>query len=121
MEKVPFVVQFTADQGSFQRVLNDLAASTKQIFITRTLAITNTDPTPAVKAADTPAPAAAAAAAPVPGEAAASPTPAAPAAPDAAGGGGGGDFLKPVVGTEKVDVEMRIDIVDFNPPERGNR
>jgi hypothetical protein len=121
VDKVPFQVSFTATQGSFNKVLNDLAASDKQFFITRTLVIENSQPKPVSKA-DAAAAQAAAAATPAP----------------AAGGGGapattGTDasasagvpantsFLTFLVGTEKVDVAMRVDMVTFNPPDKAAR
>jgi hypothetical protein len=113
VENYPFEVQFTANQPAFQKVLNDLAASTKQFFITRTLLIANSDPRPVPKEASAtppPAPAQPFIAAPASGSGAAN-------ALDASGGG----FLKFIVGTEKLDVAMRIDMVTFNPPEKSNR
>ena len=98
VEKFPFQVQFTAGQPAFQKVLNDFAASSKQFFITRTLLAENSNPKPVAKAGPE-------------GPAAAAPTPAA----------GGSSYLKFIVGTEKVNVAMQIDMVIFNPPEKAAR
>jgi hypothetical protein len=103
VEKYPFEIQFSANQPSFQKVLNDLAASTDQFFITRTLLVENSDPKPVAKQ--------------VPG--APTPAPAQPAAGSDAESGGG--FLKFIVGTEKLNVAMRIDMVAFNPPGKSTR
>jgi hypothetical protein len=113
VEKFPFEVQFSANQPSFQKVLNDLAASTKQFFITRTLLIANSDPRPVPKGSTaTPAPAPAQ---PFIG------TPAAGSEAANALDATGGSYLKFIVGTEKLNVAMRIDMVTFNPPEKSNR
>jgi hypothetical protein len=113
VDTYPFDIQFVSTQQSFQKVLNDVAASTTQFFITRTLLVDNSDPKPVAKVAETPppAPAAAAGAGPGPGAAAA-------AAPDTSGTN---DRLAFVVGTEKLDVAMRIDMVTFNAPENSTR
>lgn len=119
VEKYPFEIRFTANQPAFQKVLNDLAASSKQFFITRMLLIENSDPKPVTKQpVATPTPTAGQ---PV---AAASATPSAGiSAAEAAGSleTSGGGYLKFIVGTEKLSVAMRIDMVAFNPPEKSNR
>lgn len=108
VEKIPFEVQFTANQPSFQKVLNDLASSTTQFFITRTLLIQNSDPRPVAKSTVS-------VAAPAQQPAVAAPG----AAPSAHSPGGG--YLKFIVGTEKLEVAMQVDIVAFNPPDRSAR
>jgi hypothetical protein len=113
VEKIPFEIRFTANQPAFQKVLNDLAASSKQFFITRTLLVQNSDPKPVAKEL-----------APAPAPAAAQPgAPGATVAADVAGAAdaSGGSYLKFIVGTEKLDVAMRIDMVSFNPPEKAIR
>lgn len=116
VEKNPFEIRFTANQPSFQKVLNDFAASTKQFFITRTLIIENTDPKPVSKSSDLNPPAGGGA-----------PVAAGPAAvvaePGAAAGTGTveANRLHFIVGTEKLTVAMRIDIVSFNQPEKSGR
>jgi len=104
VEHYPFEVRFTANQAAFQKVLNDFAASEKQFFITRTLLVENTNPKPVSKDQG-----AAAAATPAT-TGTDSGTPGAPAA-----------YLTFIVGTEKLDVAMRVDIVAFNPPEKSAR
>ena len=105
VEKVPFEVRFVATQQTFQKVLNDIAASDKQFFITRTLLVENSDPKPVSKAVDTPGGGAPAGAAPG----------GAPATT------GTDAFLKFLVGTEKTDVAMRVEMVTFNPPDKSAR
>jgi hypothetical protein len=117
VEKVPFEIRFTANQPSFQRVLNDFAASSKQFFITRTLVIENTDPKAVAKTVSAPA------AAPTPGQFG-MPTPAPGqfgAPPPPAEGAGGSNYLSYIVGTEKLDVAMEVDILAFNPPAKSVR
>jgi hypothetical protein len=112
VEKFPFELRFTANQPAFQKVLNDLAASGSQFFITRTLLIENTDPKPVAKEpAGAPAP-------PPPQPFAAG---AATDTSGAPGGPAGGAYLKFIVGTEKLDVAMRVDMVAFNAPEKSAR
>ena len=106
VEKFPFDLKFTSSQPVFQKVLNDFAASDKQFFITRTLLVENTDPKPVAKDAGT------AAATP-----AASP---ATTGTDSSAAGSAG-YLSFIVGTEKLNVAMRIDITAFNPPEKTAR
>jgi hypothetical protein len=109
VDKEPFEIRFQANQPSFQKVINDLAASTKQFFIVRTLLIDNTNPAPVSKSADSGAPAGAAA-----------PATAAPA-PGSLDMSGTDNYLKFIVGTEEMIVTMRIDIVGFNPPDKSIR
>jgi uncharacterized membrane protein YgcG len=110
VDKFPFEVHFTASQNSFQKVLNDFAASKKQFFITRTLLVQNTDPKPVSKDAA----AEQAAATPTP-----TPDPNAPAGtPDTSGTT---QTINYIVGTEKVDVGLRVDVVAFNAPGLSNR
>ena len=94
VEKFPFDLHFIASQISFHKVVNDFATSSKQFFITRSLAITNTDPKPVEKSVE------------------GQPSPA--ATPAQATGEGG--RLKFIVGAEKVESVMHIEIVAFNPP-----
>lgn len=104
VEKYPFTIKFIAGQAAFQKVLNDFAASNKQFFITRALSVNNSDPKPVAKAQEG-----------VPGAGGA---PAAPAQPSVTGTdtSGGMGYLKFLVGTEKLGVTMRVEMVTFNPP-----
>jgi len=105
VDKVPFEVRFTASQASFQKVLNDFAASSRQYFITRALLVENSDPKPKAKTSE---------AAPAVSLPVATGTDASvPGSPDTSGSNG---FLTFIVGTEKVNVDMRIDMTTFNPP-----
>jgi uncharacterized membrane protein YgcG len=101
VEKFPFDLKFTASQPVFQKVLNDFAASNQQFFITRTLLVENTNPKPVAKDTSTPAPAATGA--------------------DTSGTDSTTGHLTFLVGTEKINVAMRIDIVAFNPPAKSAR
>jgi uncharacterized membrane protein YgcG len=105
VEKFPFDLEFVSSQPVFQKVLNDFAASSKQFFITRTLLVENTNPKPIAKDSATPAP-----------PATTGTDAGAGAAPDNTSG-----RLTFLVGTEKLDVAMRIDIVAFNPPAKSAR
>jgi hypothetical protein len=96
VETYPFEVHFTASQPAFQKVLNDFAASKEQFFITRNLLIQNTNPKPVARDDSTPA--------------------AAPATTGTDSSGAPAQELSFIVGTEKVDVTMRVDMVAFNPP-----
>jgi len=102
VDTVSFDVSFISSQPAFQRVLNDFAASSKQFFITRSLAVANSDPKPVSKVE-----AAAPGASPAPSQAAASGTDA--------------NRLHFLVGTEKIAVSMHIDMVNFNLPDKGAR
>jgi len=107
VEKVPFEIRFTAAQNAFATVLNDIAASKKQFFISRTLVIENTAPKPVPKVA----PDASAGAAP------------ATTGTDASGTGASTtpSYLSFLVGAEKVRAAMRVDMVAFNPPDKATR
>jgi len=95
VEKLPIDLTFLAGQTAFQKVLNAFAASSQQYFITRTLVVENTNPNPVLKSTDSTQPA------------------------PAAGAPGGGNYLTYIVGTEKLKVAMRVDIVSFNPPDKA--
>jgi hypothetical protein len=106
VETYPFEVRFTASQPAFQKVLNDFAASKEQFFITRNLVIENTNPKPVAR-----------------DDSAATAPP--PATTGTDNGSAPGPELTFIVGTEKVAVVMRVDMVAFNPPAgsttgRGN-
>ena len=107
VEKFPFEVRFIASQPAFQKVLNDMAASSRQFFITRALVVENTNPKPVAKGT----PGVGDNSAPPPAQMAA---PASPAA-------SGTNYLSFIVGTEKLAVGMQIDIATFNPPEKAIR
>jgi len=104
-------IQFTSDQTALLSVLNRFASSDKQFFITRTLMVENSNPKPISKAIDTGA-----------GGPGGQPGGAQPGdAGAAATGGTDQGFLQFIVGTEKVNVAMRVDMVTFNPPEKSTR
>jgi len=102
VEKYPFDLKFTASQPVFQKVLNDFAASNQQFFITRTLLVENSNPKPVAK--DT-----------------AAPTPAVSGTDTSTTPDNTTGRLTFLVGTEKINVAMRIDIVAFNPPAKSAR
>lgn len=126
VNKVPFEIEFTADQNRFRKFVNDLVTSKQQFYILRTITVKNQNPTPPprfVPTAETPEePAVAMPAVPAPSAAAqhAPGTPGAAAAPGAAPAPGASPAetagaLKFIVGTEKLDVAMRVEIVSFAP------
>ncbi len=97
-------LEFNGDQSAFRKVLNDLVSSKEQFFIPRKLDIKNEKPTGVSKLAE-------------PGTEFTAPPPivdpnapagtvVAPPPPKNAG-------LKYIVGEEKIDVNMQLDIVDF--------
>jgi hypothetical protein len=102
-----FDIKFTSDQIAFQNVLNGFAASSKQFFITRDVVVENSNPKPVSKVAET-------------ANGAPAPTPEATPA-GAATSGTDANQLQYIVGTEKLDVAMRVEMVTFNPPEKSNR
>jgi hypothetical protein len=99
LTKYPFDVPFTAEQASFRRALNDLSKTQQQFFIPVVLNIKN-QVEKGPSRADTAAPAAA----PAPAEGAL-PT-AAEAKPE----------MKYIVGTEKLNVALRLNMVVFASP-----
>jgi hypothetical protein len=95
--KTPFEVTFLAEQGRVRKALNEIVNSRKQFYIIRSLTVKNEKekgPAHGESAATTPAPAATET--PAPGEEP--------------------QRLKIIVGTEKLIVTARIEIVDFAPP-----
>ena len=87
--KYPFEITFVADQGRFRRVINDIVSSQKQFYIVRSLTVKN--------------------------EKGKGPSRSEPTADPAAGEEGAGK-LKFIVGTEKLTVTAKIEVVDFTPP-----
>lgn len=105
-------LSFTADQNAFRQFFNTVVGNEKQFFIVRRVDVKNQARTGPPKADPN---AAAAAAAPA-DQAAPAATPGAPAAPAPAAATPAAAALKYIVGEEKLDVAMRIDIVDFAEP-----
>jgi hypothetical protein len=90
VSKYPFEITFVADQGRFRRVLNDIVSSQKQFYIVRSLTVKNEKQTG-------------------PSRQGGGPDPAAP-------NGEGAGKLRFIVGTEKLTVTAKIEVVDFTPP-----
>lgn len=118
VSKNAFDIGITIERDQYRRLLNAIASSKNQFYILRTLLVANRSPKgpprvePGTETAVTPQP-----------EAAATPPPEGEAAteeplPSPAPGGTspGGGSLKFLVGTEKLDAVLRIDIVDFAAP-----
>ncbi|HWL54227.1 MAG TPA: Amuc_1100 family pilus-like protein [Chthoniobacteraceae bacterium] len=107
--KYPFDIQFIGEQGSIRKAFNDLAKNDKQFLIIRPLNIQNEQDksTPRQVAAQT------AAALPTP-EA----TPAEQAAPLPTQGAGNAASrqLQYIVGTEKINVLLRVEMTVFDNP-----
>ncbi len=99
---------FTAEQRAVAEILNELAANKQQFFITRYVALHNTN--------DRPPPRETAPVAPVAGE---NPAPAADPNPAAPGSGTPDALAKDpiILGNEKVEVTLRVEIVDIAPPK----
>lgn len=102
-------IVFTAEQRAVADILNELASNKQQFFITRYVALHNTNDRPPPREQAPAAPAA-----PAAGEAPApAPDPNAPAqvTPDALA-------KDPIIlGNEKVEVTLRVEIVDIAPPK----
>ncbi|MDB6171916.1 MAG: hypothetical protein JWL59_1227 [Chthoniobacteraceae bacterium] len=96
----PVTLGFTGEQGAFRNLLNNLVSSKEQFFVPRKIDIKNEKLTGPSKATE-----ADAAAAPAPFD------------PSASGGAVAPEPKKPalkyIVGEEKIDVTMQLDIVDF--------
>ena len=99
VSKYRFDITFTSDQGRFRKSLNDLSKNDKQFFIVRPVIIENDHPHPITKAA---ANTAAGMVLPVTGSA-----PASGAAQPKA------QNLKWLVGPEKLNVQLRLEMVVF--------
>jgi hypothetical protein len=112
----PVDMIFIAEQRAVAEILNALAANKQQFYITRYIALHNTNERPPPRDATAAAPGAAVApeanvlpVAPPPGTA--------PAAPGAPGVPGVPEKDPIILGNEKVEVTMRLEIVDFAPPK----
>ncbi len=90
VSKFPFEVQFTADQGNFRKGLNEIVKNNKQFFITRSVVIKNANDKTTPKAVES-------ATAP---EASSKENQKEPA-------------LQYIVGTEKINVSLRLEMVVF--------
>jgi len=124
----PFDIALTADQPHLRKALDDLVNLKRQFYIVRTLAIVNQQQQAPSRNENGAASGADAAATPAPDQAAApAASPAASAAGGAAPASGGGDVSVPsspaaggplrfIFGAEKLDVTMRIEVVEFAPP-----
>lgn len=105
VSKLPFEVEFTSDQAKLRKSLNDIVSSKQQFYIVRSLVVSNEKQAGPPKAEPTPV--GGDVAAPPPTDASGSPAPAASPSPAAQ--------LRFVLGTEKVNVGMRVDVVSFAP------
>ena len=98
---------FTAEQRGVAQILNALAGNKQQFYITRYVALHNTKDTPPLREA-----------APVVAAAATTPDPLNPTPPTAPGTPGAPEAKDPIVlGNEKVEVTLRVEIVDFAQPK----
>lgn len=126
VEKYPFQITFVSNQGSMMQVLNNVVNSDKQFYIPRLITVKNEKETGPSRAETAQAPTAPAAPAPgVPADPGAfpgapAPAPGAEAIPGVDPAAAAGMFAAPVhrtspyvVGEEKAEVTMRIEIVDF--------
>ncbi len=107
-----FQVQFTTDQAAFRKVLNDISGSNKQFFVVRSVAVTNEKQTgpehtdlPQSTPTPTPEPS------PSPSVAANSQTTS--ATNSQAANGQPAEQIKPILGTEKLNVTLLVEIIDF--------
>ncbi|WP_367871308.1 Amuc_1100 family pilus-like protein [Luteolibacter sp. Populi] len=132
LRPLPFEISFNCKEDAFRKFLSTLDDSGKYYYVVRSMRVVNEKPK-APTAADAEfkteevAPAGGAGAADpfggaggfvLPGEEPAAPATPAPATPDAApaaapAAGGDGVILKQVLGSEKINVFLRLDIVQF--------
>lgn len=97
VERFPFSIQFTADQSNFRVVLNKISGTDKQFLIVRNLTVKNTDEKPTAKVIPV------AAAIPVQAQQARSGAETSSPAQN----------LQYIVGTEKVEVDLQLEMVIF--------
>lgn len=112
VSKSTFEIAFLTEQPHFRKWLNDVSSAKEQFYIVRLFTIKNENPAAPLRTDNsvvepTPAPAAA------PQPSAAAPT----GKPPEAGGG----MLKFIVGTEKIAVTAKVDILDFSAPEPAQK
>jgi hypothetical protein len=91
VSKFPFEIEFTGDQGQFRKVLGDVVKNNKQFFITRSLSVKNPVDKPTPKASFDH------------GES--------PATEEGESSGKKEAPLKYIVGTEKLTVSLRLEMV----------
>lgn len=104
--RYPFEIGFVSEQNRFRKIFNEIVSTKRQFFIVRTLRVRNENEKGPVRQAVPDA-----AAAPI-ATATASPAPRLPGT-QTASAVSRADPLKFMVGTEKLNVDMRIDMVDF--------
>lgn len=100
VERFPFEIRFTADQSSFRVVLNRITGNSKQFLIVRNLTVTNTNEKPTPRAIPV------AAAIPVQAQQGQQPQAAVDKSSPA-------QNLQYIVGTEKVEVNLQLEMVVF--------
>ncbi|MHA3773580.1 Amuc_1100 family pilus-like protein [Verrucomicrobiota bacterium sgz303538] len=109
VKKLPFEVGFTSNQPSFLAVLNGIVSAKEQFFIPRVVTVKNEKeqgPPRVVQGASGPTP--------QPSGPATPDQPATPTNPATPNPGAPQSAITYIVGEEKIDVTMRIDIVDFS-------
>lgn len=119
IRKSPFTLAFVCEENAVRAVLNDIVTSKSQLYLVRAVELKSTDEKPPSRenpnangnAAPPPEPAPAA----QPANPAAPGAPVAPAAPDSSTIKAG-EVTKFIVGEEKVQVTLLIEIVTFVPP-----
>lgn len=120
VKRYPFDIKFSARETSVRTFINNVVSNKQQFFVPASIRITNQQPAGPSKgglsaAPDSPAPVAATPADPNAPQPAPTPnTSEVPQAPVAASSTG--EALKFVVGEEQLDVEARIEVVDFAEP-----
>ena len=88
--KHPFEITFISEQGRFRKVLNDTVSNSKQLYVVRLIQIKNQVPTSPLKVAQ-----------------------------GAAAGGATDNHLKYIFGAEKLEVVMKLEVIDFiSPPAK---
>jgi len=112
VKRQSFDITFVADQIAFNNALNSIVSNKTQFYVPRVVEVKN-EQTKSPAKTETPGTAAVAAPdAAVPGAAPAAPAP----APAAAAGTAAPESYTFIFGAEKVEVGMRLELVDFTPP-----
>ncbi len=113
VSKSTFEIAFITEQPRFRKWINDISSAKEQFYIVRLFTVKNENPAAPLRVDNSVVEPTPAAAAPQPAAAAAAPN----GKPSEAGGG----MLKFIVGTEKIAVTAKVEILDFSAPESAQK
>jgi hypothetical protein len=111
VQAMSFQVEFVTTQGAFRNVLNGIVGNSQQFFVVRNISIKNDKPEPPTKEEKNPPPP------PPPPGADGKPAPPTPAPGPDAQPQEPRQAVEMVFGSEKVEVVLDIDMLDFAEPE----